>query len=221
LFAVNAVGVDLNTASASLLSRVSGLSASLADAIIVHRDQKGAFNCRRDISGVARLGPRAFELCAGFLRIPNGSEPLDASSVHPEAYGLARKIVAACSCDVRSLMGDVATLKSLDPSQFADERFGLPTVRDILPGLERHQGRRRTSRCGCSLETAQSRESTGGDNASGYDALMIGTFRRLRSPARPAAPIPAATPPDGFDIAIVCRHEMVAGRDCGQRIGHS
>jgi uncharacterized protein len=135
--AVNAVGVDLNTASASLLSRVSGLSASLADAIIVHRDQKGAFTCRRDILGVTRLGPRAFELCAGFLRIPNGSEPLDASSVHPEAYGLARKIVAACSRDVRSLMGDVATLKSLDPSQFVDERFGLPTVRDILLELEK------------------------------------------------------------------------------------
>jgi uncharacterized protein len=135
--AVNAVGVDLNTASASLLSRVSGLSASLAGAIIVHRDQKGAFNCRRDILGVARLGARAFELCAGFLRIPNGSEPLDASAVHPEAYGLARKIVAACSRDVRSLMGDVATLKSLDPSQFVDERFGLPTVRDILLELEK------------------------------------------------------------------------------------
>jgi uncharacterized protein len=132
--AVNAVGVDLNTASASLLSRVSGLSASLADAIIVHRDQKGAFNCRRDILGVTRLGPRAFELCAGFLRIPNGSEPLDASSVHPEAYGIARKIVAACGSDVRSLMGNVATLKSLDPSQFVD---GLPTIRDILLEFEK------------------------------------------------------------------------------------
>ena len=135
--AVNAVGVDLNTASASLLSRVSGLSASLADAIIVHRDQNGAFNCRRDILGVARLGPRAFELCAGFLRIRNGSEPLDATSVHPEAYGLARKIVSATSWDVRSLMGNVAILKSLDPSQFADERFGLPTVCDILLELEK------------------------------------------------------------------------------------
>ncbi|WP_036257304.1 Tex family protein [Methylocapsa aurea] len=135
--AVNAVGVDLNTASASLLSRVSGLSASLADAIIAHRDQKGAFACRRDILGVSRLGPRAFELCAGFLRIVNGTEPLDASSVHPEAYGLARKIVAACGRDVRSLMGDAAVLKSLDPSRFADERFGLPTVRDILAELEK------------------------------------------------------------------------------------
>jgi uncharacterized protein len=80
---------------------------------------------------------RSFELCAGFLRIPNGSEPLDASLVHPEAYGVARKIVAACNRDVRSLMGDVATLKSLDPSQFVDERFGLPTVRDILLELEK------------------------------------------------------------------------------------
>ena len=90
---------------------------------------------------VARLGPRAFELCAGFLRIPNGSELFDASSVHPEAYGLARRIVTTSSRDVRSLMGDVATLKSLDPSQFVDERFGLPTVCDILlelakPGRE-------------------------------------------------------------------------------------
>ncbi len=135
--AVNAVGVDLNTASASLLSRVSGLSPSLADAIIVHRDQNGAFTSRRDILSIPRLGPKAFELCAGFLRIPNGSEPLDATSVHPEAYGLARKIVAATRRDVRSLMGDVATLKALDPSQFADERFGLPTVCDILLELEK------------------------------------------------------------------------------------
>ncbi|WOJ89521.1 Tex family protein [Methylocapsa polymorpha] len=135
--AVNAVGVDLNTASASLLSRVSGLSASLADAIVVRRDEKGAFASRRDLLGVSRLGPRAFELCAGFLRISNGSEPLDASSVHPEAYGLARKIVSACGRDLRSLMGDSATLQSLDPAKFADERFGLPTVRDILGELEK------------------------------------------------------------------------------------
>jgi len=135
--AVNAVGVDLNMASASLLARVSGLSASLAEAIILHRNEKGAFQSRRDILGVARLGPRAFELCAGFLRIANGAEPLDASSVHPEAYGLARKIVAACGRDVRSLMGDSAMLKSLDPSRFVDERFGLPTVRDILAELEK------------------------------------------------------------------------------------
>ncbi|SFK62721.1 Tex family protein [Methylocapsa palsarum] len=135
--AVNAVGVDLNTASASLLSRVSGLSAALADAIVTRRESGGAFASRRDILLVPRLGPRAFELCAGFLRITNGTEPLDASSVHPEAYGIARKIVAACGRDLRSLMGDSAILKSLDPARFIDEKFGLPTVRDILAELEK------------------------------------------------------------------------------------
>lgn len=86
---------------------------------------------------VSRLGPRAFEQCAGFLRIPNGTEPLDASAVHPEAYGVAKKIVAACGRDLRSLMGDSAALKALDPRVFVDERFGLPTVRDILAELEK------------------------------------------------------------------------------------
>ncbi|MDG4881682.1 Tex family protein [Mesorhizobium sp. WSM4884] len=135
--AVNAVGVDLNTASAPLLARVSGLGPSLAEAIVAHRDAGGPFATRRDLLNVARLGPRAFEQCAGFLRIPNGTEPLDASSVHPEAYGVAKKIVAACGRDVRSLMGDSAALKALDPRVFVDERFGLPTVRDIIAELEK------------------------------------------------------------------------------------
>jgi uncharacterized protein len=135
--AVNAVGVDLNTASAPLLARVSGLGASLAEAIVAHRDATGPFASRKDLLKVARLGPRAFEQSAGFLRIANGSEPLDASSVHPEAYGVAKKIVAACGRDVRSLMGDSAALKALDPRLFVDERFGLPTVRDILAELEK------------------------------------------------------------------------------------
>ncbi|TPK75353.1 RNA-binding transcriptional accessory protein [Mesorhizobium sp. B2-4-15] len=135
--AVNAVGVDLNTASAPLLARVSGLGASLADAIVAHRDATGPFASRKDLLKVSRLGPRAFEQCAGFLRIPNGSEPLDASAVHPEAYGVAKKIVAACGRDVRALMGDSAALKALDPRVFVDERFGLPTVRDILAELEK------------------------------------------------------------------------------------
>lgn len=135
--AVNAVGVDLNTASAPLLARVSGLGASLAEAIIAHRDATGPFASRRDLLKVSRLGPRAFEQCAGFLRIPNGTEPLDASAVHPEAYGVAKKIVAACGRDLRSLMGDSAALKALDPRVFVDERFGLPTVRDILAELEK------------------------------------------------------------------------------------
>lgn len=135
--AVNAVGVDLNTASAPLLARVSGLGASLADAIVAHRDATGPFVSRKELLKVARLGPRAFEQAAGFLRIANGSEPLDASSVHPEAYGVAKKIVAACGRDVRSLMGDSAALKALDPRIFVDERFGLPTVCDIIAELEK------------------------------------------------------------------------------------
>ncbi|WP_159946873.1 Tex family protein [Rhizobium sp. 18065] len=135
--AVNAVGVDLNTASAPLLARVSGLGGSIAEAIVSHRDQTGPFASRKDLLKVARLGARTFEQCAGFLRITNGKEPLDASSVHPEAYGVAKKIVAACGRDLRTLMGDTATLKALDPKRFIDEQFGLPTVKDILAELEK------------------------------------------------------------------------------------
>ncbi|TWF57261.1 Tex family protein [Neorhizobium alkalisoli] len=135
--AVNAVGVDLNMASAPLLARVSGLSRSIAEAIVAHRDQNGAFTSRKDLLKVARLGNRTFEQAAGFLRIPNGKEPLDASSVHPEAYGVAKKIVAACGRDLRALMGDSATLKALDPRKFIDETFGLPTVKDIIAELEK------------------------------------------------------------------------------------
>ncbi len=135
--AVNAVGVDLNTASAPLLARVSGLGASLAEAIVAHRDAIGPFASRAELLKVSRLGPRAFEQCAGFLRIRDGAEPLDASSVHPEAYGVAKKIVAACGRDVHALMGDAAALKALDPRVFVDERFGLPTVRDIIAELEK------------------------------------------------------------------------------------
>ncbi len=135
--AVNAVGVDLNTASVPLLARVSGLGPSIAEAIVVHRNEVGAFRSRKELLKVSRLGQRTFEQCAGFLRIPGGDEPLDASSVHPEAYGVAKKIVAACGRDVRSLMGDSAALKKLDPKLFVDERFGLPTVKDILAELEK------------------------------------------------------------------------------------
>ena len=135
--AVNAVGVDLNTASAPLLAHVSGLGPGLAEAIVTHRDVNGAFASRRDLLKVARLGPRAFEQCAGFLRIRDGAEPLDASSVHPEAYDLARRIVSACGRDLRAVQSDPAVLKRLDAGQFADDRFGLPTVRDILAELEK------------------------------------------------------------------------------------
>ncbi|MDH2326077.1 Tex family protein [Cereibacter sp. SYSU M97828] len=135
--AVNAVGVDLNTASAPLLARVSGLGASLAESIVAHRDSVGRFNTRRELLKVPRLGPKAFEQAAGFLRIPDGKEPLDASSVHPEAYDVARRIVAACGRDLRGLMGDSAALKAVNARDFIDERFGLPTVRDILTELEK------------------------------------------------------------------------------------
>ncbi|WP_407051124.1 Tex family protein [Methyloraptor flagellatus] len=135
--AVNAVGVDLNTASASLLARVSGLGTSLAEAIVAHRNAIGPFKTRKDLLAVPRLGARTFELAAGFLRIPNGDEPLDASAVHPEAYPLAKRIVAACGRDLRTLMGDSATLKGLSPAKFVDETFGLPTVRDIIAELEK------------------------------------------------------------------------------------
>jgi protein Tex len=134
---VNAVGVDLNTASIPLLARVSGLGPSIAEAIVLHRNDVGAFRSRKELLKVARLGQRTFEQCAGFLRIPNGDEPLDASSVHPEAYGVAKKIVAACGRDLRSLMGDSSALQKLDPKLFVDERFGLPTVKDILSELEK------------------------------------------------------------------------------------
>ncbi|MGC9446013.1 Tex family protein [Cereibacter johrii] len=135
--AVNAVGVDLNTASAPLLARVSGVGPGLAEAIVQHRNANGPFAKRRDLLKVARLGPRAFEQAAGFLRIPDGSEPLDASSVHPEAYDVARRIVAACGRDLRSLMAEPQRLRALDPQDFTDDRFGLPTVRDILAELEK------------------------------------------------------------------------------------
>ncbi len=135
--AVNAVGVDLNTASVPLLSRVSGLSTALAEAIVSHRDADGPFQNRKELLKVTRLGQRTFEQCAGFLRIPQGSEPLDASSVHPEAYDVAKKIVASCGRDLRDLMGDSAALKALNPALFVDDKFGLPTVRDIIAELEK------------------------------------------------------------------------------------
>ena len=135
--AVNAVGVDLNTASAPLLAHVAGLGPSLAQSIVAHRDQSGAFPSRKALLKVAGLGPKAFEQCAGFLRIRDGDEPLDASAVHPESYGIARKIVAACGRDIRSLMGDATTLKRLRPEDFVTADFGLPTVRDILAELEK------------------------------------------------------------------------------------
>ncbi|MDV7244813.1 MULTISPECIES: Tex family protein [Rhodococcus] len=135
--AVNAVGVDVNTASVPLLSRVSGIAGSLAESIVAHRDQNGPFRSRKGLKDVARLGPKAFEQCAGFLRIPNGDDPLDASSVHPEAYPVVRKIVGASGSGVRDVIGNTAVLRSLNPADFVDDRFGLPTVTDIISELEK------------------------------------------------------------------------------------
>lgn len=134
---VNAVGVDLNMASAPLLAHVSGLGPGLAESIVAHRDANGAFQSRRELLKVARLGPKAFEQCAGFLRIRDGKEPLDASAVHPESYAVARKVVAACGRDIRQIMGHEGALKSLRAQDFAEGSFGLPTVRDIFEELEK------------------------------------------------------------------------------------
>ncbi|WP_193141252.1 Tex family protein [Meridianimarinicoccus sp. MJW13] len=135
--AVNAVGVDLNTASAPLLAHVSGLGPSLAQSVVDFRDANGAFASRKMLKKVSGLGPKAFEQCAGFLRIRDGAEPLDASAVHPEAYDVARKIVSACGRDLRSVMGDSKALAQLRAETFVDDRFGLPTVRDIMAELEK------------------------------------------------------------------------------------
>ena len=134
---VNAVGVDVNTASAALLARVSGLSATVAENIVVHRDANGAFASRKALLKVPRLGDKTFEQCAGFLRINDGEQPLDASSVHPEAYPVVERILAAGGKSVKQVIGDAAFLRGLKPSQFTDARFGEPTVRDILRELEK------------------------------------------------------------------------------------
>ncbi len=134
---VNAVGVYVNTASAALLSRVSGLSSAVAENIVVHRDANGPFKKRKDLLKVPRLGEKTFEQCAGFLRIADGDEPLDASSVHPEAYPVVERILAAGGRQVKQIIGDSAFLRSLKAEQFTDEKFGVPTVRDILRELEK------------------------------------------------------------------------------------
>ncbi|MGQ7260395.1 Tex family protein [Vreelandella sp. V005] len=134
---VNAVGVDLNTASSALLSRVAGLSTALAENIVAQRNVKGAFKSRKELLEVSRLGAKTFEQCAGFLRIHNADNPLDASAVHPEAYPLVERIAKQSSREVRGLIGDSATLKALKPADFADERFGVPTVSDILKELDK------------------------------------------------------------------------------------
>ena len=134
---VNAVGVDVNTASAPLLARVAGLSSSVAENVVKHRDTHGPFPSRKDLLKVPRLGDKAFEQCAGFLRITGGSNPLDASSVHPEAYPVVERILKQCGREVKQVIGDTAFLRSLKAESFTDDIFGLPTVRDILKELEK------------------------------------------------------------------------------------
>ncbi|MFD3488219.1 Tex family protein [Streptomyces sp. NPDC058665] len=134
---VNGVGVDVNTASAPLLSRVSGIGTGLAASIVAHRDSNGPFRSRRALKDVARLGPKAYEQCAGFLRIRDGDDPLDASSVHPEAYPVVRAMVKTTGSEVATLMGNAGALRSLRPADFVNDAFGLPTVTDILRELEK------------------------------------------------------------------------------------
>ncbi|MGW5421191.1 Tex family protein [Streptomyces sp. NPDC003943] len=134
---VNGVGVDVNTASAPLLSRVSGIGAGLAENIVAHRDANGPFRSRRALKDVSRLGPKAYEQCAGFLRIRGGDDPLDASAVHPEAYPVVRRMVKTAGGEVGALIGNTAVLRSLRPDDYVDDKFGLPTVGDILRELEK------------------------------------------------------------------------------------
>jgi uncharacterized protein len=134
---VNAVGVDVNTASAPLLARVSGIGPTLAENIVGHRDSNGPFRSRKALKDVPRLGPKAFEQAAGFLRINGGDDPLDASGVHPESYPVVRRIIAATKSDIKVLIGNGEVLRSVKPKEFVDDTFGLPTVTDILRELEK------------------------------------------------------------------------------------
>ncbi|MGQ9449666.1 Tex family protein [Xanthomonas citri] len=134
---VNAVGVYVNTASAALLSRVSGLSGTVAENIVRHRDDNGPFKRRKDLLKVPRLGDKTFEQCAGFLRIADGDEPLDVSAVHPEAYPVVERIVSSTGKPIKALLGDGSFLRGLKPEMFTDDQFGVPTVRDILKELEK------------------------------------------------------------------------------------
>ncbi|WP_373281137.1 Tex family protein [Nocardia araoensis] len=135
--AVNAVGVDVNTASVPLLSRVSGIAGSVAESIVAHRDQNGPFRSRTALLDVPRLGPKAFEQCAGFLRIRGGDDPLDTSAVHPEAYPVVRRILESTGRGIAEIIGNTTALRALRASDFTDERFGVPTVTDIIAELEK------------------------------------------------------------------------------------
>ena len=134
---VNAVGVDLNTASVPLLARVAGMTKTIAQNIVTYRDENGRFDSREQLKKVPRLGPKAFEQCAGFMRIAAGNNPLDASGVHPETYPVVEKILQATEQSIQDLMGNAGLVRQLDAKQFTDEQFGLPTVQDIFKELEK------------------------------------------------------------------------------------
>ena len=134
---VNAVGADLNTASAPLLARISGLNETLAKNIVAFRDEHGAFKNRKQLKKVPRVGDRTFQQAAGFLRVTNGDNPLDASAVHPEAYPVVERIVARTGVGIRDLIGASAVLRTLKAEEFADAQFGVPTVKDILAELDK------------------------------------------------------------------------------------
>ena len=135
--AVNSVGVDVNTASAPLLERVAGLSGTVAKNIVAYRDEHGSFTTRKELGKVPRLGPKAFEQAAGFLRIQGGTDPLDASAVHPEAYPVVERIASVTGLDTTQLIGNTAVLTKLAPADFADDTFGVPTVTDIIAELDK------------------------------------------------------------------------------------
>jgi uncharacterized protein len=134
---VNAVGVEVNTASSALLRRVSGLSQTIADNIVDYRDQQGAFKSREQLKLVSRFGERTFEQAAGFLRIANGDNPLDASAVHPETYSLVERIAEANKTSQKALLGNSQLLRKLDPANYVDSKFGLPTITDIISELDK------------------------------------------------------------------------------------
>ena len=134
---VNAVGVDVNTASAPLLARVSGLSSTVAAGIVSYRDSKGKFASRAELRNVPRLGDKTFEQAAGFLRIMGGADPLDGSTVHPESYPLVQRILADIKQDIKTVIGNSSLLKALNPAKYSDEKFGIPTITDILKELEK------------------------------------------------------------------------------------
>ena len=186
---VNAVGVDVNTASAKLLARVSGVGEALAQAIVVHRETHGPFRNRAALKEVPRLGPKAFELSAGFLRVSDGDQPLDRSGVHPEAYPVVRRILGRLSADIHAVIGNARALQGLRAADFADERFGLPTVVDILKELEK-PGRDprpafRTAAFRDGVEIARRSRARHGARGGGHQCCRFRRLRRRRgSPGR-------------------------------------